>query len=308
MPSNESRPTISPRASSGSTAKQAQPPSFGCESTTGLLLARRPAVQAVVGLDAQRRGQRIDRGRRAAQRQRAELGVDEEHVRDAAREIGGDRAAHLREPAVQRLGLRQHVAHQALRAQPLRVAHQPVVLVGARDDLRVDRGEPGDELEVLVRERAAAQAVRQVQDAEHAVAVDQRRRDRRLDVAALAGDRRSCAGPPCPTAGWACGPRTRGPRCPRPGGSRIFGMTSFSMPERHLDPQRAGVGVPEQERAAVGAGRADGDLQDPVQQPAPVDGQVVRLEDLAERLQQVGLARRVDRARTRRGASRSAAS
>ena len=65
---------------------------------------------------------------------------------------------------------------------------QPVVLLGARDDLRVDRGEPGDEVEVLVRERAAAQAVRQVQDAEHAVAVDQRRRDRGLDVAALAGD------------------------------------------------------------------------------------------------------------------------
>jgi hypothetical protein len=49
MPSNESRPTISPRASSGSTAKQAQPPSGCCEESTTAFFSRRPAVQAVLG-------------------------------------------------------------------------------------------------------------------------------------------------------------------------------------------------------------------------------------------------------------------
>ena len=73
-----------------------------------------------------------------------------------------------------------------------------------------------------------------------------------------------------------------------------LGQEFFFDPDRHFDAQRALVGVPQHQGAPVCSGRRDGDLQHPVQQAAPIEGEVVGFQDLAQRVEQIGFRKRID--------------
>jgi hypothetical protein len=103
------------------------------------------------------------------------------------------------------------------------------VLLRARDDLRVEPRQLLREREIVLAERVGARAVVQVQHAEHAAVVQQRHRQRRLDVEPLAHDPEALA------IGLAAQPQrapsaaTR-PAIPSPKRTRIFGHSSRSTP------------------------------------------------------------------------------
>ena len=181
---------------------------------------------------------------------------------------------------------RAHLAHGRV-ARGL--VAQGFVLLGARDDLGVEMRELLAELEVGVGEGVRARRVVQVQDAEHAAVVDQRHAQRRLDVEALAHDVEGLA-----IRLAAQAQRARVGRDPP--GDAFADPHADLRPQLGLDPGRhphaqlARVGVEQHQRAALGPGHAERDLEHAAEQLVGVDRQVVGLDDLVQRLQQLGLA------------------
>ena len=165
-------------------------------------------------------------------------------------------------------------------------------LLGARDDARVESRELVDELEFAGAELVLMARVRQVQHADHATAVGERRGDRGLDVVALAHDVEARAVRLAVQQDRALG----GEGAAGDALARLHADLRDHLvldPDRDLDAQHALALVPEHQRAAVGAGGGDGDLQHEAQQAAAVVGEIVGVEALAQRAQQIGLAHRV---------------
>ena len=136
---------------------------------------------------------------------------------------------------------------------------------------------------------SGARGVVEVQHAEHAALVDERHAERRLDVEPLAHH----------VEGLLVGLAAQADRPAVGGGAARDPLAEGHAdlrPELALDAhgdahrERAPLGVEEHQRAAVGAGHADRDLEHAREELVGVDGEVHRLDDLVERLEQLGLA------------------
>ena len=226
----------------------------------------------------------LERSRRQAEV--VVVGLEQVERCDAAARARGDEATQRREPVAERLfrsedfvGLSDRVVTRGLGAQRL-------VLLCACDDLRVETRELLDEIEIRVRERVGAGAVVQVQYTENAPLVDERYAQRRLDVQSLAHDpeglavrlaaqaQRSRFGGDLARDAFADRHANLGPQ---------FGLYAGC----HPDAQLALRLVEQHQGAAFGARHVACDLEHAREQLVGVDRQVVRLDDLVERLQQL---------------------
>ena len=210
-------------------------------------------------------------------------------VHDASPGAQRDEHAQLVQPLGQRRLGSQQGAHLAHRAVARGLVAQRLVLLGAGDDLGVQVRELLGELEVRVGEGVGARRVVEVQDAQHAALVDQRHAERRFDVEALAHD---AEGLTVRLAAQAQRARVGG----HAAGDAFADPHADLRPQLGLDAGRdahaqlARLGVEQHQRAALGAGHAERDLEHAPEQLVGVDGQVVGLDHLVQRLQQLGLA------------------
>ena len=127
-----------------------------------------------------------ERGRHEAQAARGVLDLVDR--RDPAARARGDPLAQPPQAVRERLAAGEDRADLLDRGIARRLERERLVLLRARDDLRVEARELLGEREVVVAERVRARAVVQVQHAEHAAVVQERHRHRRLDVEPLAHD------------------------------------------------------------------------------------------------------------------------
>ncbi len=238
--------------------------------------------------------ERVERRRGRLQQQRLGLRLAQVELADATAQLARESRTHGRETARQRFVAREQAPHVGLGAQRLRFAHETVELLGARDDARVESRELVDEREFAGAELVLVARVRQVQHADHATGVGERRGDRGLDVVAFAHDVEARAVGLAVQQDRALG----GEGAAGDALARLHADLRDHLvldADRDFDAQHALALVPEHQRAAVGAGGGDGDLEHEAQQAAAIVGEIVGVEALAQRLQQIRLAHRVRR-------------
>lgn len=252
---------------------------------------RHPAEDAGAQLDARGRGEGVAVRRRGLELQRLSAGITEPEL--------GDPIELVRQPATQRAQAidegrvaREQLADVGLGLESAGLPDQLLVLVGARQDPCIEAGQLLEELELLVAEGLPVLLVGDRQHPEAAVPVEQRGYDRTRRL-------------PLPGDGEVARVRLssqqdRALLGEGPAGDPLAGLQADLVQQLPLDPdgrahaERLAPLVPQQQRSPVRARRAHGDLDDPLEQGIPVDREVVGLEDLSERLEQVGLARRID--------------
>lgn len=170
-----------------------------------------------------------------------------------------------------------------------RLAAQRLVLLGARDDLRVEVCQLLHEAQVFVAERVGAGRMVDIEDAEHLAGVDQRDAERRLHVDPFAQQ----------VVLVAIGPATQMDRSAfrgDPARDALAERDADLRPELgldapgHADPQCVRLRIEQHQAAALGAGDTDRDLEHAIEELVGLDRQLDRLHHLVQGLQQLGLA------------------